>query len=108
MAHSMSLRTARTVAGLVGAGLVAATLTAVSAAAVVDPIVGDWNVTYGAPAVVTMTLTNGVYTETAATPVRVAAAYPSLSSRRIPFSMAQPSRARRWRPGRRGIATVGS
>ncbi len=25
-----------------------------------DPIVGDWNVTYGAPAVVTMTLSGGV------------------------------------------------
>jgi hypothetical protein len=83
MAHSMSLRTARTaraVAGLVGVGIVATTLvvattlTAVSAAAVVDPIVGDWNVTYGAPAIVTMTLTNGVYTETAATPVRVVSA----------------------------------
>jgi hypothetical protein len=36
-----------------------------------DPIVGDWNVTYGAPTVVTMTLADGVYTETAKAPVRV-------------------------------------
>jgi hypothetical protein len=36
-----------------------------------DPIVGDWNVTYGAPAVVTMTLSGGVYTVTAKTPVQV-------------------------------------
>jgi len=74
MAHSMTLRRARAVCGFACVGLVAAALTAVSAAAVVDPIVGDWNVTYGAPAVVTMTLTNGVYTETAATPVRVVSA----------------------------------
>jgi hypothetical protein len=40
-------------------------------AATADPIVGDWNVTYGAPAVVTMTLSAGVYTVTAKTPVRV-------------------------------------
>ena len=39
-----------------------------------DPIVGDWNVTYGAPAVVTMTLSNGVYTVTAKTPVEVTGA----------------------------------
>ncbi len=36
-----------------------------------DPIIGDWNVVYGAPATVTMTLADGVYTETANTPVRV-------------------------------------
>jgi hypothetical protein len=42
-----------------------------SAAPTSDPIVGDWNVTYGAPATVTMTLSGGVYTETAKTPVRV-------------------------------------
>ena len=36
-----------------------------------DPIAGNWNVTYGAPAVVTMTLSSGVYTETAETPVEV-------------------------------------
>jgi hypothetical protein len=36
-----------------------------------DPIIGPWNVTYGAPATVTMTLSNGVYTERAKTPVRV-------------------------------------
>ena len=34
-------------------------------------IAGDWNVTYGAPAVVKMTLAGSVYTETAKTPVRV-------------------------------------
>ena len=42
-----------------------------SAAPIADPIVGDWNVTYGAPATVTMTLSGGQYTETAKTPVRV-------------------------------------
>jgi hypothetical protein len=42
-----------------------------AAAAASDPIVGDWHVTYGAPAVVKMTLSGGVYTETAKTPVRV-------------------------------------
>src|ERR1019366_8025668 len=36
-----------------------------------DPIVGDWNVSYGAPAVVTMTLSGGSYTETAKTPLQV-------------------------------------
>jgi hypothetical protein len=36
-----------------------------------DPVAGAWNVTYGAPATVAMTLANGVYTETAKTPVRV-------------------------------------
>lgn len=36
-----------------------------------DPIVGNWNVKYGAPATVTMTLAGGVYTETAKTPVQV-------------------------------------
>jgi hypothetical protein len=44
------------------------------ASAAPDPIVGDWNVTYGAPATVTMTLSGGVYTETAKTPVRVTGA----------------------------------
>jgi uncharacterized protein (DUF2147 family) len=42
-----------------------------SAAPTQDPIVGDWNVKYGAPATVTMTLAGGVYSETAKTPVRV-------------------------------------
>jgi uncharacterized protein (DUF2147 family) len=36
-----------------------------------DPIVGDWNVTYGNPAVVTMSLAGAVYTETAKTPVEI-------------------------------------
>jgi len=44
------------------------------ASAAADPIAGSWNVTYGNPAVVTMTLANGVFTETAATPVRVVGA----------------------------------
>jgi hypothetical protein len=43
--------------------------TAVAAAP--DPVVGAWNVTYGAPATVAMTLANGVYTEKAKTPVQV-------------------------------------
>lgn len=45
-----------------------------AATAASDPIVGDWNVTYGAPAVVTMTLSNGLYTVTAKTPVQVTGA----------------------------------
>ena len=45
-----------------------------AAAATPDPIVGDWNVTYGAPAVVTMTLSGGLYTVTAKTPVEVTGA----------------------------------
>jgi hypothetical protein len=43
----------------------------VRTASTIDPIVGDWNVTYGAPAVVTMSLSGGLYTVTAKTPVRV-------------------------------------
>jgi hypothetical protein len=35
------------------------------------PITGDWNVTYGAPATVTITLAGGMYTESAKTPVLV-------------------------------------
>lgn len=66
---------ARRVALYVGSVLIAAALSAVplpgSADASPDPIIGDWNVTYGAPATVTMTLAGGVYTETAKTPVRV-------------------------------------
>ena len=45
-----------------------------AAAATPDPIVGDWNVTYGAPAVVTVTLSGGLYTVTAKTPVEVTGA----------------------------------
>jgi hypothetical protein len=45
-----------------------------AAADTADPIVGDWNVTYGAPAVVTMTLSGGLYTVTAKTPVEVTGA----------------------------------
>jgi hypothetical protein len=59
--------------------LIAAALSAVllsgsadaAAAPTPDPIIGDWNVKYGAPATVTMTLGGSVYTETAKTPVRV-------------------------------------
>jgi hypothetical protein len=36
-----------------------------------DPITGDWDVTYGAPAVVTISGSGGSYTEVAKTPVRV-------------------------------------
>jgi hypothetical protein len=39
----------------------------------IDPIIGDWTVTYGAPAVVTMSLSGSVYTETAKSPVRLTA-----------------------------------
>ena len=46
-------------------------LTSPATAIVPDPIVGDWNVTYGNPDVVAMTLSGGVYTETAVTPVQV-------------------------------------
>ena len=50
---------------------VAQTFTVAAASQTPDPIVGNWNVTYGAAAVVTMTLASGVYTETAETPVEV-------------------------------------
>jgi hypothetical protein len=43
-----------------------------------DPIVGDWRVTYGSPSAVTMSLSNGRYTETAKTPVQVVGASCSL------------------------------
>jgi hypothetical protein len=36
-----------------------------------DPITGDWNVTYGAPATVTLTLAGGMYTELAKTKVLI-------------------------------------
>jgi len=60
---------------LMVAALAAALLSggAVAAAAAADPIVGDWNVTYSAPATIAMTLANGVYTETAETPVEIGA-----------------------------------
>jgi plastocyanin len=37
----------------------------------IDPILGDWTVTYGAPAVVTISGSSGSYSVTAKTPVRV-------------------------------------
>jgi uncharacterized protein (DUF2147 family) len=58
--------------------LMAAALSVVSlpgradaAAAAPNPIVGIWNVTYGAPATVAMTLSRGVYTVKAETPTEV-------------------------------------
>jgi hypothetical protein len=60
-----------TVAVLAGSITLATPGVLSASAAASDPIVGDWNVTYGAPAVVTMSLSGGVYTETAKTPVRV-------------------------------------
>jgi hypothetical protein len=42
-----------------------------SPAAADGPITGDWNVTYGAPATVTITLAGGTYTETAKTRVLI-------------------------------------
>jgi hypothetical protein len=45
-----------------------------------DPVPGDWKVTYGAPATVKMTLSKGVYTERAKTPVRVTGASCDLPS----------------------------
>ena len=41
------------------------------ASAASNPIVGEWKVTYGAPAIVSMSLSNGVYKERAKTRVRV-------------------------------------
>lgn len=70
----------RPLAYIVALALIAAVLSSMgmsrigstaAAAATADPIVGDWKVTYGAPAVVTMTLSGGVYTVTAKSPVRV-------------------------------------
>lgn len=58
--------------GLAASGAWSAPLFARTAApSTNDPIVGDWNITYGAPAVVTMSISGGVYTETAKSPVRV-------------------------------------
>jgi hypothetical protein len=64
---------------LVSVTLITATLTGAPllssgdalATATRNPIVGQWKVTYGAPAIVTMTLSKGVYTEKAKTRVRV-------------------------------------
>jgi endoglucanase len=47
------------------------TASAAAAAPTIDPIVGDWNVTYGAPAVVTISGSSSAYTVTAKSPVRV-------------------------------------
>lgn len=47
---------------------------AAAAAPMSDPIIGVWNVKYGAPATVTITLAGDVYTETAKTAVRVTGA----------------------------------
>jgi hypothetical protein len=69
--HLTHTRWSPVLMALVILGVLASGLVAAPAGAAADPIVGDWNVTYGAPGVVTMTLANGVYTETAATPVRV-------------------------------------
>jgi hypothetical protein len=70
------------VSALIVAFLPAAFLVGNSAAAAAtsDPIVGQWNVTYGAPAVVNMTLSGGEYTETASTPVVVVGSSCSLSA----------------------------
>jgi hypothetical protein len=65
------LRIVAAVLSVVMTSLVLATPTTASPA---DPIVGNWNVTYGNADVVTMTLANGVYTETAETPVQVVGA----------------------------------
>jgi len=51
--------------------LLSAASPAVAATATTDPIVGDYNVTYGAPAVVTISISGNVYTITAKSPVRV-------------------------------------
>ena len=56
---------------LIPLAVLAALLSGGAASAAPDPIVGDWKVTYGAPATVAMTMSGGQYTETAKTPVRV-------------------------------------
>jgi hypothetical protein len=45
-----------------------------------DPLVGDWDVTYGAPAIVTIAKSGDGYTVTAKTPVRVVQATCDLPS----------------------------
>lgn len=55
----------------VGSVLMAPSPLHTSKAFAADPIVGNWYVTYGAPAVLTISLSSGVYTATALTPVRV-------------------------------------
>ncbi len=45
-----------------------------------DPLVGDWDVTYGAPAIVTIAKSDDGYTVTAKTPIRVVQATCDLPS----------------------------
>jgi len=67
----------RLFASLIPVVLIASALSAIflpasaSAKTSSDPIVGQWDVTYGAPATVRMTLSGGVYTEIAESPVEV-------------------------------------
>jgi hypothetical protein len=69
----------RASAHVISLTLIAAALSAVflpgrataAVAAAPDPVVGFWNVMYGAPATVAMTLSKGVYTERAETPTEV-------------------------------------
>lgn len=57
---------------VVGLALVVGLLFAIAQLRVVDPLVGDWNVTFGAPATVTIArAADGSYTMTAKTPLRI-------------------------------------
>lgn len=61
-----------------------------------DSVVGEWNVTYGAPALVTILQSGAVFTETAKTPVRVTGSSCDLPSGTViaTFSAATLSSAR--------------
>lgn len=61
----------RTLTAVLAGGHGTVVFTKVYRAKGADKIAGDWDVTYGARATVSMTLTNGVYTEKAKTKVRV-------------------------------------
>lgn len=64
----------------------------VSAAPNSDPIVGDWNVTYGAPATVELSQWGGEYTETAKTPVRVTGASCDIPAETVTATFKQTGR----------------
>ena len=57
---------------VVGLAMVVGLLFAIAQLRVIDPLVGEWNVTFGAPATVTIARSaDGSYTMTAKTPLRV-------------------------------------
>jgi hypothetical protein len=57
--------------GIVGVALVVGLLFAIAQLRVVDPLVGDWNITAGAPATVRISRTADGYSMSATTPLRI-------------------------------------